>query len=245
MNKQRQDLIKAIYKSLKSGEILRGDKLFSERELCEIFGVKRSILREALISLETLNIIDIRERQGMFLGKGNIKSLANGLDFLTDFSPLVIHDKSMEVRLMVEPMAASLAASYRTEKHCEILKEEIAFLTNLKKMEDKRKKAILSYQHNIIIHNTIIEAADNLVLAEIYKYLSTLTRNVFSMLGDSPLHFYPYELWPDILHAEHIDIVNAIIDGDSSLAHTSMKLHLEHSLKRNKEIMSKEGSFYF
>lgn len=245
MNKQRQDLIKAIYTSLRNGEIVRDDQIFSERELCEIFGVKRSILRDALISLETLGIIDIRERQGMFLGKGAVKSLADGLDFITGFSPVVIHNKSMEARLMIEPKAAGLAASYHTEKHCVILREEMAFLEKLNQSPDAESKAALSYQHNIIIHNTIIEAADNLVLAEIFKYLSTLTRNVFSMLGNSSLNFHPYALWPDILLNEHMDIINAIIDGDSSGAEAKMKLHLENSLKRNKEIMSQEQGFYF
>jgi GntR family transcriptional repressor for pyruvate dehydrogenase complex len=143
MNKQKQELIKAIYSRLESGEIVRDDQLFSERELCEIFGVKRSVLREALISLETLGIIDIRERQGMFLVKGTLKSLADGLDFLHGFSPLVIHDKSMEVRLMIEPVAAGLAASNRTERHCRILREEIAFLDKVNKSTDKSSKAVL------------------------------------------------------------------------------------------------------
>ena len=241
MNKQRAELIKDIYNSLQDKEIVRGDQIFSERELCEKFQVKRSVLREALIALETLGIIEIRERQGMFVGKGNEKALADGLDFLSGYSPVIIHDQSMEVRLMVEPKAAALAARNLTEKHCVALKEELTLVEQLKQQTDSEEKYSLDYQHNVIIHNIIVDAADNMVLTEIYKYLSSLSRNVFSILGNSALNFHPYALWPDVLHSEHEHIVNAIILQDEKMAEDEMRKHLENSLRRNKEIIKKHG----
>ena len=65
MNEQRKSLVKKIYQALKNGEISRGNQLMTERELAEKFGVKRSPLREALIVLETMGVIDIRGRQGI------------------------------------------------------------------------------------------------------------------------------------------------------------------------------------
>ena len=66
MNQQRQALIKDLYESIENRSIIRGQQLLTERELCDIFHVKRSLLREALVALEALGVIDIRERQGMF-----------------------------------------------------------------------------------------------------------------------------------------------------------------------------------
>ncbi len=237
MNRQRTELIKEIYDSLKKGEIVRDDQIFSERELCEKFNVKRSVLREALISLETLGIIEIRERQGMFVGEGTSKGLDSGLDFLSGYSPMIIHNQSMEVRLMVEPKAAGLAALHRTERHCTALREELDFVDQLQSREDSEAKYSLDYQHNIIIHNIIVDAADNMVLTEIYKYLSTLSRNVFSVLGNGALNFHPYALWPDTLHSEHREIIQAILDQDSVKAEEQMRIHLENSLERNKGMM--------
>ena len=47
MNQQRQALIKELYGAIERGEIVRGQQLLTERELCERFNVKRSLLREA------------------------------------------------------------------------------------------------------------------------------------------------------------------------------------------------------
>jgi len=237
MNPQRKKIIKEIYKALKKGEISRGDKLFSERELAEKFQVKRSIIREALIALETLGIIDIRERQGMFINQGNMKTLADGLEFLSAYSPLEILNQTFELRLMIETNAAAFAAQRRTEHHVKLLQAEIDFSEKLYN-SNHQSKASLSFQHNVIIHNIIIEAANNMVLREIYKSISNLTQNAFSVLGDKELYLHLYELWPDELLKEHKNIVNAIIDGDSRKAKEYMRIHLEKSLKRNEQIIN-------
>jgi GntR family transcriptional repressor for pyruvate dehydrogenase complex len=232
LNPQRQKLIKSIYEALKNGEITRGNRLFSERELAEKFQVKRSILREALIALETLGIIDIRERQGMFISEGNMKTLAEGLEFLSHFSPIDILNQTFELRLMIETSAAELAAERRTERHISLLKIEIDFFEKLNATDHPSKDA-LGFQHNGILHNIIIEAADNMVLLQIYKSIHKLSQNAFSVLGSSELNFHPYKLWPDQLLEEHKSIVAAIISGNGAQAREYMRIHLENSQDRN------------
>ena len=51
-----------------------GDKLPSERELAEQFGVQRATIREAYHILEEEGIIEIRERSGRYMGHNRIKS---------------------------------------------------------------------------------------------------------------------------------------------------------------------------
>ena len=58
------DVTKQIRDAILSGEIARGERLPSERALCETFDVSRSSLREALRSLETLGIVEIRPGKG-------------------------------------------------------------------------------------------------------------------------------------------------------------------------------------
>jgi GntR family transcriptional repressor for pyruvate dehydrogenase complex len=54
------DVTQQIREAIVSGRIREGDRLPSERELCETFGVSRPTLREALRSLEAVGIIEIR-----------------------------------------------------------------------------------------------------------------------------------------------------------------------------------------
>lgn len=240
MNQQRQALIKELYGAIERGDIVRGRQLLTERELCELFHVKRSLLREALVALETLGVIDIRERQGMFLMNRPTKMLSDSLDFLSDYSPSLLHDKSIETRMIIEPKAAGMAAENCTPAYEVILRNEISFMENLYSRGDagQEEKATLAYKHNIIIHNTIVEMANNIILTNIYKYLSDLSRNVFAVLGQDPVGFQPYALWPEVLIEEHKSIIQAIISHDKSAAEQAMYDHLQISRRRNSTIMA-------
>lgn len=242
MNKQRQELIHTIYIALKRGEITRGNRLLSERELVEKLNIKRSLLREALIALDTLGVIEIRERQGMFVSTGGAKALASGLEFLAStHSPVELITQAFEVRLMIETKAAALAAERRTEHACCLLKTERDLFVRLMK-EDHPSKASLGFQHNTILHHTIMGAANNQVLLETFRGVSAVTQNAFSLLGSSNFNFHPYALWFDTLAQEHIDIVDAVIDGDAQKSYEAMERHLLNSVDRNNKILN-ETSF--
>ncbi len=234
MNKQKRELIKTVFDALKNGEISRGNQLLTERELAEKFGVKRTALREALIALETLGIIDIRERQGMFIGEGNLDSAVQGLDRLSSSSPVDILSQGFEVRIMIEPAAVALAAQRRTERDIALLRGEIDFFRYLN-TTNPPDRSLLGSQHNAILHNLIISAADNMVLHRIYEGISKLSQHAFTVMGNSRLDFHPYALWPDILFEEHCAIVDAIIEGDPQRAMAAMLLHLENSKTRNQD----------
>ena len=71
-----------------------GDKLPSERELSEIYGVQRATIREAYHILEEEGIIEIRERSGRYMGHTRIK---NNLQEIKSFSDK-LSDIGMEVK---------------------------------------------------------------------------------------------------------------------------------------------------
>ena len=80
--------------------------------------------------------------------------------------------------------------------------------------------------------------ANNVILTNIYKYLSDLSRNVFDVLGEDPVGFQPYALWPDVLIAEHRAIIQANIAHNRPAAERAMYDHLRNSQQRNSTIMA-------
>ncbi|WP_269920221.1 FadR/GntR family transcriptional regulator [Caldifermentibacillus hisashii] len=60
-------VVDEIITLLTTGKLKPGDKLPSELELVEMLNVSRSVLREALISLETLGVIERRTKEGTFI----------------------------------------------------------------------------------------------------------------------------------------------------------------------------------
>lgn len=94
-----------------------GSKLPNEFELMEIFGVGRSTVREAVKALVTKGVLEVRRGAGTYvistttphddpLGVGQMKGkLRTALDLC-------------EVRLMMEPKIAALAAEKATDEEC-------------------------------------------------------------------------------------------------------------------------------
>ncbi|WP_373683011.1 FadR/GntR family transcriptional regulator [Paraburkholderia sp. UYCP14C] len=103
--------------------ILRGDYapesiLPREAELMETFGVSRTVLREALRTLTSKGLIESRPRVGT---RVRVKSAWNLLDAdLLDWysrvaEPMTFALKLQEMREMIEPYAAGLAAAAYTD----------------------------------------------------------------------------------------------------------------------------------
>ncbi|HEX3378516.1 MAG TPA: GntR family transcriptional regulator, partial [Paraburkholderia sp.] len=103
--------------------ILRGDYapasiLPREAELMETFGVSRTVLREALRTLTSKGLIESRPRVGTRVRRKSAWNLLD-VDLLDWYSrvaePMAFALKLQEMREMIEPYAASLAASAYTD----------------------------------------------------------------------------------------------------------------------------------
>ena len=71
-----------------------GDKLPSEREFAEKFGVQRATIREAYRILEEEGVIEIRERSGRYMGHTRIKSSLQEIKSFKD----KLNENGMEVK---------------------------------------------------------------------------------------------------------------------------------------------------
>lgn len=233
MNPQRQNLVQHICEAIEDGSIVRGQQLFTERELSEYFNEKRGSIREALIALDALDVIEIRERQGIFL---KTNSRFNNLKNLSFLPPVKVLNQVFEFRLMLETSAAESAALRRTDEHIEQLQQEIRFFEEIIRSKDPSKDK-LSFQHNTILHRLIMDATGNQVNIEVFKSVSKLSESCFEVLGNDKLNFRPYKLWGETLLEEHRAVVNAVIEGDSERARDAMRKHLEESRNRNNKIL--------
>ncbi|SBV97323.1 putative Pyruvate dehydrogenase complex repressor [uncultured delta proteobacterium] len=109
-----EDYIRA---SIIEHKLRPGDRLASEKELADSFGVSRQTLREALSALESLGLVELRKGSGGGAYVGEVpfirpqKSL---IDFLHTQNISLTHDHIGEARLMIEPYAARMAACFMT-----------------------------------------------------------------------------------------------------------------------------------
>jgi len=103
LNRVSQAIVDQVKLLLRQGRLKPGDRLPSERELCERFGVSRVTVREALRVLEAGGLIDIRvgARGGAFVTSPTSQQIGEGLADLLHLSPLTAADVT-EARQVIE-----------------------------------------------------------------------------------------------------------------------------------------------
>lgn len=138
-----------------------GDKLPTEKELCESTGAGRNTVREALKILASRNVLEIRQGAGTFVSeKQGIPDDPLGFSMVNDHVKLT--RDLLQVRIMLEPQIAALAAQCAKEHEIRELEEILEELeAAMKKREDyseldtKFHTKIAQCTHNIVMENLL------------------------------------------------------------------------------------------
>jgi GntR family transcriptional repressor for pyruvate dehydrogenase complex len=242
MRMTRREVAILIYKHIKEERFGGGNKLPSERELADMFGITRTLVREALAILEAFGVIEIRDRQGIFIKEKAWKEIALPLSFLMDW-PLDILPQVFEVRLIIEPKAAAIAAKKCNQSDLKKLKEIILKAEKLFE-EDRPDKAMLGEKWNSIFHAIVIASSHNDVLCRIHEGVIKLyERNVSSFPKENVPT--PFEKWPREIWREHAGIVDAIAEGNVAEAERRAYEHVLLSKERIYRFIQSPGLRFF
>lgn len=122
--KASQQAADAICGMLRSGDYRVGDRLPSETELGVTLAVSRSTVREAVRELISLGVLEIHHGRGTFVRSLRPDLLLRG-DSLLDRPNDRIREELLEVRGIVEPEAAALAAKRATDEDIERLRSDV------------------------------------------------------------------------------------------------------------------------
>ncbi|ALV47256.1 GntR family transcriptional regulator [Arthrobacter alpinus] len=205
-----------------SGELSAGDRLPPEKELSEKLGLSRSSLREAVKALEIIKVLDVRRGDGTYVTSLEPKLLTEAMTFIVDLH----QDESImdifEVRRILEPAAAAMAAS-------RITAEEIAALRATMENIDDSTSVEQLVEHDLIFHQLITSAANNSYLASVLDALSSSTVRARIWRG------LTQEKAVDRTLSEHASIIEALERGDAELAKALLTVHIsgvEHWLRQ-------------
>jgi len=239
MNEAKRELIRNLYNAIQQGDITKNGVLLTERELAERFNVKRSFMREALLALEAVGVIDIRERQGMFVGGKGTHNILDSLNLLNIWPNDAIA-QVFELRTMIEGPTAAFAAIRRNDRDLVKIREALSKLHELRE-NNHPEIGTMGIRLNAILHTAIVEAAHNAILLRIYEGTSRLYTEGIMTLETLERNSLPYEMWPTAIFREHQAIVDAIINGNPEAAQSSAVAHLENSKNRIQGIITGNG----
>ena len=219
--KLHEEITDKLLARIHSGELKPGDKLPAERTLANEYGVSRSVIREALSSLNQMGCIQSRVGGGSYVKTPGSADIAEPLSVLfaqeEDFAYEMI-----EARLIIETEVARLAAQRRSESQ---LKE---MWHTLEKARCEISRGGDGVAQDNSFHRQLTEAADNRALGLLVQSYSAILNNYMVMTHS--LEGSPYRSL-----AAHETILRAIERQDSQAAEKAMRDHLvsaHESLKK-------------
>jgi len=207
------EVINEITKLIQNGELKEGDMLPSQSEFAAQLGVSRPSLREALNTLASLGVIELRPGLGTFL-RSNYSSLY--IDYLN--VPLISNPKVtnelLEVREFLEVGAAGLAAKNATDNEIEqmrVLVEEMDKALYKKRMDEATDR-------DLDFHMLISDASRNGMLKSILMNIRSTIKE-FMYETNMVVDFSAYQ-------KDHRALYHAIKNRDEMKAKAQMKKHI-------------------
>ena len=201
-----------------------GDKLPTETALAKQMNVARSTVREAIKRLESQNILIVRHGAGSFVADNpGLTEDPLGFAFLEDKQKLAAD--LLEIRTIIEPAIAELAARNATE-------EDIAELERLYYIMEEQILNGEDYKyHDVCFHNTIAQASGNLVVPLLTPIITTAV-DLFTERTRRRLLQETLET--------HREILEGIRSRDGAAARDAMLLHLSYNRRLFKKMERQE-----
>jgi GntR family transcriptional regulator, transcriptional repressor for pyruvate dehydrogenase complex len=204
-----------IERAIREKKIIPGQKLPTEFELCEQFGVSRTVIRDALRMLSARGLINVIKRKGIF-----VKMLST-----TDVSdPLFLYlhqqleqNTALDViraRQLIEPQITFAAAINHTEEDAEKLKKDLIDL-----IAHDGDLEMLSHL-DLTFHLDIAKASENMIvpllLDPIFKLMPRIKKSVYATVSDAKESAVTW----------HTKILEMILKRDAEGAKEAMTTHL-------------------
>ncbi len=230
MEKKREELVRQLLGMILDPKNFPDGKLPSERDLAVDLDISRNLLREVIITLEAMGYIDVRERQGAYIVRPNSDDFAASLKFASLW-PGDMLINLMEMRLLIEPPIAGVAALRRSDDDLAKMKDCIAKLVAVH--DGPSRGASSGAQWDSTLHMLIVHAARNPLLTRLYEGMSvTMDRHIVI----SRIKLLALDAWPQKIIEEHSALVAAIEAKDEVAAREAQSRHLGSALAMLKEI---------
>ena len=212
-----EELASRLRARILSGELVPGDRLPIEPDLCEQYSVSRTTVREALRQLSSQNLIVTTRgvTGGSYVRAPEPIHISDFLE--ASIGLLALHegvsiDALVEVRDLLEVPAARLAAERRTAADLDRLRAAVV---------EPAAGGERSFERNWRFHIELLQATGNPLLEVVAQPICRVLQSRF--VRDRA----PEQFWTAVDH-DHREILRAIEAGDGNAAEHATRRHLEH-----------------
>lgn len=205
-----------------SKHLIAGDRLPSERDLCEQFSVSRPVIREALSRLKSEGLVSIKRGVGVFVSARDPREAFKIKEVDIDEKASVT--QVMELISTIEIAATKLAAARRSAEDLKKIRK------CLLGMEYAIASDRLGDEEDFEFHQAIMVATHNPYFETLSQHLEHTARRMIRHLRSNTKSRHTNLI--EAVQAEHQAIYNAISASDPVAAEKAARAHLENAEKR-------------
>jgi GntR family transcriptional repressor for pyruvate dehydrogenase complex len=209
-----EQIVQQVEESIHKGAMKPGDQLPPERELAQQFGVSRTAVREAVKALREKGLVEAYPGRGTFITDGTSYSMRQSLDRMLRVGQAEGSGFLAEVREILEPEIAGMAAARADAEDLASMREQIAVMDGARREPDEFIEADLDF------HLALAEAAANPIIL-------SLIDSIVGLLREQRMGIFQVEGGPERGQYHHKKIMEAIEHRDAAGAREAMKAHLQ------------------
>jgi GntR family transcriptional repressor for pyruvate dehydrogenase complex len=221
---KRVSLTDAVFDQLRKlimdGHLRPGERIPSERELCEQLSVSRTAVREAKQALVMMRLLKPKAGKGTFVSDDLFALFTEPMTWAVQLERNRVNEL-IEARLIIETASASLAAERATKEDREAM--QLLLRQQRAAVENADREAFV--EADLALHVAVARAAKNLVLMRTSLAIRGLLKEFIAVVLEVP---GSAEAALDL----HSDLVAAIEAGDAIRAREIMASHLEDVRRR-------------
>ncbi len=208
-----EQIVQQIEESILKGDLKPGDQLPAERELAQRFGVSRTAVREAVKALREKGLVEAYSGRGTFITDGTSQAVRQSFDLMVKIGQPEGSTHLAEVRAILEPEIAALAASRAQESDLAVLREAVAVMDRAQRDPDAYIEADLDF------HLALAEAAAN-------PLILSLIDSIVGLLREQRMRIFNVAGGPERGQFHHKRILEAMERRDPEKASEAMRAHL-------------------
>lgn len=209
-----EQIVQQIEESVLKGTLKPGDQLPAERELAQQLGVSRTAVREAVKTLREKGLVEAYSGRGTFITDGTSQAARQSFDLMVKLGQAEGSPHLAELRLILEPGIAALAAARIQEPEIAALREAVTVMDGAQRDPEAYIEADLDF------HLALAEAAAN-------PLILSLIDSIVGLLREQRMRIFNVEGGPQRGQIHHKRILEAIERHDPEMARSAMRSHLE------------------
>lgn len=209
-----EQIVQQIEESILKGTLKTGDQLPAERDLAQRFGVSRTAVREAVKALREKGLVEAYSGRGTFITDGTSQAVRQSLDLMVKIGQPEGSQYLAELRAILEPEIAALAAARAQESDMATMREAVAVMDRAGRDPDAYIEADLDF------HLSLAEAAAN-------PLILSLIDSIVGLLREQRMKIFKVEGGPERGQFHHKRILEAMEQRDPEKARDTMRAHLD------------------